>query len=213
VRSGEDAADCDFLVVENLLTAERCDSLCRAFWDLEDRTFKSDAIDPYWNNRFIWFADVAAAKPAEGAIMIDAQRRAIELVKKFYFLKAPIYTDLLQIVRWDAGMFMRPHADNANPDGSKHRMAYRDFSGVLYLNDDYQGGELYFTALDIAIKPNRGMFVGITAGFHHEHAVLRIDSGTRLTMPFFLTFNSQRADRTLSQTPKLRSSQTKSFEK
>jgi leucine proline-enriched proteoglycan (leprecan) len=73
-------------------------------------------------------------------------------------------------------------------------MAYRDFAGVIYLNDDYEGGELYFTGLDIAVKPRRGMFVGLTAGFHHEHSVLRVESGTRLTMPFFLTFDRKRAN-------------------
>ena len=36
-------------------------------------------------------------------------------------------------------------------------MAHRDFAGIVYLNDDYDGGELYFTGLDIAIKPKRGM--------------------------------------------------------
>ena len=38
------------------------------------------------------------------------------------------------------------------------------------------------------------MLIGITAGFHHEHAVLRVENGTRLTMPFFLTFDPQKSD-------------------
>ena len=198
-RSHNAVAGYDFVVADELLTADQCDTLCRAFRALADRTFNSDQIDPYWNNRFVWFADLAKARPQVAPIMIDAQRRAIELVKRFYRIKAPVYPDLLQIVKWEAGMFMPPHADNANPDGSEHNMAYRDFAGIVYLNDDYQGGELYFTALDVAVKPRRGMFVGMTASFHHEHAVLRIDSGTRLTMPFFLTFDSQKADRVLLQ--------------
>jgi hypothetical protein len=201
VRSAADAADCNFLVVDDLLTAEQCDVLGRAFGDLADKTFKSDKIDPYWNNRFIWYADVAAARPGAAEIMHDAQRRAIAQMRDFYRLKVPIYPDLLQIVTWKPGMFMPPHADNANPDRSQHKMAYRDLSGIIYLNDDYDGGELYFTALDIAVKPRRGMFVGIAAGFHHEHAVLRVDSGTRLTMPFFLTFDVAKADPLLMREP------------
>jgi hypothetical protein len=201
VRSAADAAGCDFLVVDDLLTAEQCDILGRAFQGLADKTFKSDKIDPYWNNRFIWYADVAAAQPAAGKIMRDAQARAIAQMRDFYQLNVPIYPDLLQIVTWKPGMFMRPHADNAHSDGSKHNMAHRDLSGIIYLNDDYEGGELYFTALDIAIKPRRGMFVGIAAGFHHEHAVLRVDAGTRLTMPFFLTFDVAKADRLLTPNP------------
>jgi hypothetical protein len=57
------------------------------------------------------------------------------------------------------------HAHNANPDGSPHAMAYRDFSAIVYLNADYQGGEFYFTALDTVIKPKKGMLVAFTAGF------------------------------------------------
>ena len=77
-------------------------------------------------------------------------------------------------------------------------MAHRAFSGVIYLNDEYEGGELYFTALDIAVKPKRGMFVAFTGGFHHEHAVLRVMSGRpRLTMPMFFTFDGSKADRIL----------------
>jgi predicted 2-oxoglutarate/Fe(II)-dependent dioxygenase YbiX len=165
--------------------------------ELEDRTFKSADIDPYWNDRFIWHADIASARPEAGAIMSRALGRAIARIRAFYRLMVPIYPDLLQIVRWRSGMSMPPHADNANPDGTPHKMAYRDLSGIMYLNDDYEGGELYFTALDVAVKPKRGLLVGLTAGFHHEHAVLRVESGTRLTMPFFLTFDPARADRSL----------------
>ncbi len=197
VHSEQDATACDFLVVNELLTDEECETLCRIFCELEDRTFKSRDIDPYWNDRFIWHADIAAARPAAGSIMSRALGRAITRIRAFYKLTAPIYPDLLQIVRWCTGVSMPPHADNANPDGSLHKMAYRDLAGIMYLNDDYEGGELYFTALDIAVKPRRGMLVGLTAGFHHEHAVLRVENGTGLTMPFFLTFDPARADRSL----------------
>ena len=97
---------------------------------------------------------------------------------------------------------MKPHADNANPDRTPHPMAYREFAGVAYLNDDYEGGELYFTALDIAVKPRAGMLVGFTAGFHHEHAVLRVTGGsTRLTSPSFFTADRERADRLVYPEP------------
>jgi hypothetical protein len=199
VRSATDAADIDFLVVDDLLTEAQCDSLCQTFLDLADRVYTSDQIDPYWNNRFLWFADIAVARPSVAQVMVEGQRHAFQLIKEFYCLKAPIYADLLQIVRWPAGIFMPPHADKANPDGSEHAMAHREMAGIVFLNDNFKGGELYFTALNIAVKPKRGMLVVTTAGFHHEHAVLRVDTGTRYTMPFFLTFDPEKADRTLPQ--------------
>jgi len=195
VTSAQDAAGADFLYIENFFTTAECEILRHAFNGLQDRLFTSDRIDPYWNGRFVWLKDILAAYPEAGRIMIQRQRQSVRAVSAFYRLKAPIYSDLLQIVQWKPGMSMPQHADNVNPDRSPHGMAYRDLSGVAYLNDDYEGGELYFTALDIAIKPKRGAFLAFSAGFHHEHAVLRVASGsTRLTIPSFYTFNPAKAD-------------------
>ncbi|HEV3178714.1 MAG TPA: DUF6065 family protein, partial [Stellaceae bacterium] len=143
VHSRQDASTCDFPVADDLLTAQECEVLCRTFVELEDRTFKSADIDPYWNDRFIWHADIASARPEAGAIMSRALGRAIARIRAFYRLMVPIYPDLLQIVRWRSGMSMPPHADNVNSDGAPHKMAYRDLSGIIYLNDGYDGGELY----------------------------------------------------------------------
>ena len=66
-------------------------------------------------------------------------------------------------------------------------MAHRGFASVLYLNNDYQGGKLCFTALDIAIKPRAGILVGFTGGFRHGHAVLRVAGDVeRSTVPNLL---------------------------
>jgi len=112
-------------------------------------------------------------------------------------LTEPIYPDLRQSMSWPAGIHMPPHAYNANSDGSRHAMAHREFSGIVYLNDDYRGGEFYFTARNTLITPQKGMLLAFTAGFYHEHAVLRVEGSERLTMPFFLTFDKERADSSL----------------
>ena len=38
--------------------------------------------------------------------------------------------------------------------------------------------------------------VDFTGGWHHEHAVLKVTSGLRLTMPAFYTFDAGKKDRT-----------------
>ena len=38
------------------------------------------------------------------------------------------------------------------------------------------------------------MLLAFTAGFYHEHAVLRVERKERLTMPFFLTLRKDRAE-------------------
>jgi 2OG-Fe(II) oxygenase superfamily len=195
VRHPPRLADRHCLVLEDFLDSTICDLLWQAFRDLSTRIV--NRAPGFWNGRFIWHSDVSKAYRELADHMVNAQRRAAILITECYRLTQPIYPDLLQIMSWPVGIHMPAHADNANPDGSPHAMAHRDFSGVVYLNDDYQGGEFYFTALDTVIKPKKGMLVAFTAGFYHEHAVLKVEGSQRLTMPFFLTFDRSRADPSL----------------
>jgi len=201
LRDGEDAQhsvganDRNYLVAEGFLNAATCDALCAAFRVLSARIV--NRISGFWDGRFLWHSDLSEGYPHLVEQMRNAQRSAAELVADFYGLTRPIFPDLLQLMSWPVGIHMPPHADNANPDGSPHPMAHRDFSGILYLNDDYEGGELYFTALNTVIEPKKGMLVAFTAGFYHEHAVLRVERNQRLTMPFFFTFDRGRADPSL----------------
>ena len=195
VRRPPCLADRHCLVLEDFLDGTICDCLCEAFRDLS--TSIINRAPGFWDGRFIWHSDVSRADGELADHMLNAQRRAASLITDFYRLTQPVYADLLQIMSWPVGIHMPPHAYNANPDGSLHAMAHRDFSGIVYLNDDYLGGEFYFTALDTVIKPKKGMLVAFTAGFYHEHAVLKVQGSQRLTMPFFLTFDRGRADPSL----------------
>jgi hypothetical protein len=195
IVSAADAQGLDILCIESLIQDAECRRLVETFHALRHLVVQHDPTDSFWNDRYLWGRDVAQAHPEDAAIMIDAVRRAIASLKHFYKIHAPLYADLLQLVQWQNGLAMPPHADRANPDGRPHGMAYRDFGGVLYLNDGYAGGELYFTKPNLVVRPRAGMFVGFTGGFHHEHAVVRVESGPlRLTMPMFFTFDARRAD-------------------
>jgi hypothetical protein len=183
------------LIREKFLEATVCDDLCEAYRNLS--TLIVNRAPGFWDKRFIWYSDVAKVYCELAGHMRDALRRATALIAELYRLKQPVYPDLLQIMSWPVGTQMPPHADNANPDGSLHAMAHRDFSGIVYLNDEYQGGEFYFTGLDIVIKPKTGMLIAFTASLDHEHGVTRVEGRQRLTMPFFLTFDRNRADLSL----------------
>jgi len=187
--------DLNCLVLENFLDGSICDGLCAAFREVS--TTIVNRVPGFWDGRFLWHSDVYRAHSELADHMRNAQRSATAIITDFYRLTQPIYPDLLQIMSWPVGIHMPPHADNANPDGSAHRMAHRDFSGIVYLNDGYQGGEFYFTARNTLITPRKGMLLAFTAGFYHEHAVLRVEGTERLTMPLFLTFNKDRADPSL----------------
>ena len=189
-----DYAALDFIVVENFLDTTACSELINSFDALRSTLNAKNLNNDYWQGRLLFAHEVAAHSPLAGRIMKQFQLEATRRIGEFYRLTQPLYADTVQLVVWNEGIHMPAHADNANPDGSPHGMPWRSFSSIVYLNDDYTGGELYFTALDAYIKPKAGMLVAFTAGFHHEHAVLKVTSGERLTMPAFYTFERSKAD-------------------
>lgn len=77
------------------------------------------------------------------------------------------------IVGWTEKTSQKEHTDNGN-----------DFTAIMYLNDNYEGGELNFPTLNISIKPKKGSLI-IWPGYL-THSISEISSGTRYTMPIFL---------------------------
>jgi Rps23 Pro-64 3,4-dihydroxylase Tpa1-like proline 4-hydroxylase len=82
------------------------------------------------------------------------------------------------IVReYDEGSYMTEHEDGYSyvvKDGNEVRP---EFTIIIYLNDDYIGGELNFTDLGIVIKPTAGSAIVFPS--YHNHAVNKVESGKR----------------------------------
>lgn len=197
VSSSIDPNALDFVFEPNFLSADQCKILRDIAMSLADKQHVEGIQDPYWRGRILFYHDIEKASPDAAKIMKDAQLRVAAKLQSFFELKAPVYADTVQLVQWREGMHMDPHADRANPDGSPHIAPHRDFASIVYINDDFEGGEVYFPVLDMMIKPKAGALVSFTGGFYHEHGVLRVTKGTRITMPAFYTFDASKKDRTV----------------
>lgn len=76
-----------------------------------------------------------------------------------------------------------PNGDPAVPNGY-----YRyNLSALCYLNNDYEGGELYFPDLNKTIKPKLGDLIMFPSRF--KHGVQTIKKGFRHTLVLWYTFN------------------------
>lgn len=189
VTCAADAAryDLDILVIDNLLQPEDCSALVSLYNANLHRRDPVSNGDKEWQNRILWFAEVAKADAMAANIMIAALRAALPIVQK-HWAAPPLYPDTLHLINWHAGRYMLPHADAFLNDGRPRLdVPYRTHSGLLYLNDDFVGGGLYLTELDVLIRPAQGMFVSTTAGLPHMHAVIRVERGMRYVMPTFFT--------------------------
>ncbi len=111
-------------------------------------------------------------------------------IKKDFKIDSDIYPDYLGIVKWESGDYQLPHADGQNENGN-HPYYWRDFGCVFYLNDNYEGGEIYFPHQNIEIKPKANTLVFFPGTLEYLHGVKPIISGIRYTLTSFWTFNEQ----------------------
>jgi len=95
------------------------------------------------------------------------------------------------IVRWPEGTRQEPHADkemHEGPDeGKPNSFPWYDIGTVFYLNDDYEGGELYFPLQGIEFKPKPGAAYFFPGDKNYIHGVRPVTKGTRYTLPYFWT--------------------------
>lgn len=193
VRCAADARNFDFLVVDSLLLSASCDRLAAVYCESAEN-YETWHKDPLWKDRLLGHRDVI--DQSDKTLIDVALSRAQRHVGMFYS-PPDLYPDVLHLVGWPTGYQMTPHADNAHESGEIHEFHWRNYSGVLYLNDDFEGGGLYLPKQDIMIEPRKGMFVSLPCGLSHMHGVQEITSGLRITLAFFLTTDIAHADRDL----------------
>jgi hypothetical protein len=102
--------------------------------------------------------------------------------------------------KWMVGGFAAPHSDNSDFDGVPNSFQINKYVGILYLNNDYEGGTLYFPDHEIEFKPRANSFIVFPGGVENVHGVSEITSGTRYTMVSFWDYKeSEYSEETLAE--------------
>ena len=86
------------------------------------------------------------------------------------------------VLKYVPGGKYNAHADSEYWDMQQQRWVRsmdRDFSVLLYVNDGYEGGTLYFHNFGLRIKPRRGMLVAFPSDHRFMHSAEPLISGTR----------------------------------
>jgi hypothetical protein len=110
-------------------------------------------------------------------------QEAIEAV-----FERPVKANTSHAQKWDVGGFASPHSDNSDFDGNPNAFEINKYVGILYLNGDYEGGELFFRDHDISFKPEPYSYICFPGGVENIHGVEEITKGTRYTMVSFWDF-------------------------
>ena len=130
--------------------------------------------------------------------------KAKETIENRFGVKVKLEQVLLN--RWREGREQKPHVDYLLDDEGKDYSPLYDygmnddfikdfkihyttkhFSSIVYLNEDYVGGELYFPQYGIEIKPISNSIVSFKGDVNHLHGVKMVESGIRYTISLFWT--------------------------
>jgi len=92
------------------------------------------------------------------------------------------YMEAVNFVKYGVGEHFDVHSD--------HGFSYTcTVSTVAYLNDNYEGGELWFNHLDQKIKPETGDIVVFPSTFIYSHASLPVKSGVKYSAVTMFDYN------------------------
>ncbi|XP_071546845.1 prolyl 3-hydroxylase 1-like isoform X2 [Panulirus ornatus] len=147
-----------------------------------------------------------------------------DYLERYFNLKKPLYFTFTHLVcrtakpematnRSLSDLSHEVHVDNCilQDSGQCLRIppayTHRDYSAVLYLNDDFEGGEFIFThdrsglSHESIVQPKCGRMVAFSAGPENPHGVLPVLDGSRCAIGMWFTHDERykELERTLAE--------------
>ncbi|OCT78503.1 prolyl 3-hydroxylase 2 [Xenopus laevis] len=143
-------------------------------------------------------------------LFYDVSEKARRIVQSYFMLNTTLYFSYTHLVCRTALQGQQDnrndlshpiHADNCLLDPEANECwkespayTYRDYSALLYLNGDFDGGEFVFTEMDAktitaSIKPKCGRLVGFSSGGENPHGVKAVTRGQRCAVALWFTLD------------------------
>lgn len=92
------------------------------------------------------------------------------------------FVQMNNIHRFLPGDSMMEHSDRGPKENGNNNISH---GFVVYLNDEYSGGEIYYPNLGIEVKPTAGTLVIHPSDVRHTHGVRPVTLGERYTLTMF----------------------------
>ncbi|XP_037701718.1 prolyl 3-hydroxylase 3 isoform X2 [Choloepus didactylus] len=208
-------------VLDGLLTPAECGALLQLAKDAAGAGARSGyrgRRSPHTpHERFDGLTVLKAAQLAragtvgsQGAkLLLEVSERVRTLTQAYFSPERPLHLSFTHLVCRSAiegeqeqrmDLSHPVHADNCvlDPDTGEcwrepPAYTYRDYSGLLYLNDDFQGGDLFFTepnALTVTaqVRPRCGRLVAFSSGGENPHGVWAVTRGRRCALALWHTW-------------------------
>ncbi len=156
---------------------------------------------PWFQNNTIYYNSIKDDNVKQ--IIKNYREKIAKTIEEVY--KEKVYPHLTTIVLWKPGQKMGRHHDQGNPGEIGFEM--RDYTSILYLNDNYKGGNTFIRNDDIADDrwrrepnanfndyisiPEEGTSIIFYGGDINAHGVEKIEEGLRVAMTTWYSTDPQ----------------------
>lgn len=114
----------------------------------------------------------------------DAQNTPVQDYRTHYGVQEIRFWECMNFIKYGPGQHFKEHHDH----GSTYNCVV---SLVAYLNDDYEGGELYFRTWDLTIKPKTGDLLVFPSNYMYPHTAMPVTSGTKYSIATMLDYSAK----------------------
>jgi predicted 2-oxoglutarate/Fe(II)-dependent dioxygenase YbiX len=126
--------------------------------------------------------------------IIDLFRNVVtNVINPFYEFEVKD-SELPQLLHYGVDGHYMPHCDGESlwkPPGNEpliwRKSTDRDLSTVLFLNDNFEGGDFVFPELRVRVRPEPGMLVCFPSTHEYLHGVEPVTKGTRYSIVNWMT--------------------------
>jgi hypothetical protein len=110
-----------------------------------------------------------------------AQLKPVEEYRNAFGLAPLNYWESFNFVKYGPGQHFQVHSD--------HGYSYICvLSSVGYINDDYEGGELFFDKFNLKIKPKAGDLYLFPSSYIYSHSAMPVTEGTKYSIVTMLDY-------------------------
>ena len=100
--------------------------------------------------------------------------------KEIFGITEDIYNpENFQLLKYEYGQYFHSHYD-------AYPAVNRSISILIYLNDDYEGGEIEFVNFSTKIKPKAGTLIMFPSNYPYRHVAHPVTRGTKYAVATFL---------------------------
>ena len=128
------------------------------------RTSKEISISRHKDNKYIKEFDDKCNAVID--LCLDSYRQQMMMGQE------PYNAEGFYLLKYDVGDYFNSHYDT-------HPTYKRSVSVLIYLNDDYEGGEIEFFHFNTKIKPKAGTVILFPPNYPYRHIAHPVTSGTK----------------------------------